>query len=117
MLQLRFALLLNLALQVLVYSVLRFTIYTAGVYLFLLFLNGCCLGGFLVLTPTFLQIIFGEIVGPNIYGFFWEIFGLANLIQYAYVSGLSSKITFNNIIYICLGMTVISALLVIFGNF
>lgn len=108
---------LNLVIQLIVYSILRFTVYTVGVYLFLLFLNGCCLGGFLVLTPTFLQIVFGEVVGPNIYGFFWEIFGLANLVQYAYVSGLSNKITFNNVIYICLGMSVFSLILVIFGNF
>ena len=69
------------------------------------------------MAPTFLQIVFGDRVGSNIYGFFWEVFGLANLVQYAYVSGLSSKITFNNVIYICLGMSLIALLLVIVSNF
>jgi hypothetical protein len=69
------------------------------------------------MAPTFLQIVFGERVGSNIYGFFWEVFGLANLVQYAYVSGLSSKITLNNVIYICLGMSFIALLLIILSNF
>ena len=69
------------------------------------------------MAPTFLQIVFGDRVGSNIYGFFWEVFGLANLVQYAYVSGLSSKITLNNVIYICLGMSLIALLLVIVINF
>lgn len=69
------------------------------------------------MTPTFLQLVFGERVGSNIYGFFWQIFGLANLVQYAYVSGLSPKITFNNVIYICLGMSVISLIIVTTANF
>lgn len=109
--------LLNLVIQVVIYAILRFTINTLGVYLLLVFLVNCCLGGILVLTPTFLQIVFGERVGPNIYGFFWEIFGLANLIQFAFVSGLSSKITFDGIIYICLGMTALSGIILIFANF
>jgi hypothetical protein len=104
-------------LQIAVFATLRFTAYSVGGYLFLIFLNGCCLGGFLVSTPTFLQIVFGQVVGSNIYGLFWEVFGLSNLLQYAFVSGLSMKISFNGIIYICLGMASISAALVAFGNF
>jgi hypothetical protein len=69
------------------------------------------------MAPTFLQIFFCDRVGSNIYGFFWEVFGLDNLVQYAYVSGLSSKITLNNVIYICLGMSLIALLLVIVINF
>jgi hypothetical protein len=52
-----------------------------------------------------------------VFGFFWEIWGLSNLLQYVFVSQVSNKITFNGIIYICLGMTVFSLILIIFGNF
>jgi hypothetical protein len=75
------------------------------------------MGGYLVMTPTVLQVIFGQKIGSNIYGFFWEIFGLANFMQYVFVSFVSKKITFNGIIYICLGMTVLSLLFIVFGNF
>lgn len=75
------------------------------------------MGGYLVMTPTVLQNIFGQNIGSNVYGFFWEIFALTNLLQFAFVSGLSKIITFNGIIYICLGMTVFAGFLIIFGNF
>jgi hypothetical protein len=69
------------------------------------------------MTPTFLQMVFGEKIGSNIYGFFWEAFSLSNLLQYVYVSSLSQLITFDNVIYICLGMSLFSLVLVITGNF
>lgn len=80
-------------------------------------LINCCIGGFFVMTPTFLQLVFSQKTGSQAYGFFWQAFGLANLLQYIYVSQLSKAITFNGVIYVCLGMATISALLVIFGNF
>ncbi len=75
------------------------------------------MGGILVGAPTFLQIVFGQAVGSNAYGIYWEVFGLANLLQYGFVSGLSSKITFDGIIYICLGMSALALIIVVFGNF
>jgi hypothetical protein len=113
----RFVMVLNTLLQIIIFVALRFTVVSIGGYLFCIFLAGCCMGGYLVMTPTVLQSILGQSIGSNIYGFFWEIFGLANLIQFAYVSGLSKSITFNGIIYICLGMTVFAGLLIVFGNF
>ena len=58
--------------------------------------------------PTAAQSIFGQKTGSNIYGFYWTILALANMLQYAFVAGISDKITFNNVIYICLGMKVLS---------
>ncbi len=75
------------------------------------------MGGILVGAPTFLQIVFGQVVGSNSYGIFWEVFALANLLQYGFVSGLSLLITFDGIIYICLGMSVIAMLIVVLGDF
>lgn len=112
----RFIIVLNLSIQIIVFATLRFTVHTEGAYLFLILLNGCCMGGFLVATPTYLQIVFGQRVGSNIYGVFWEVFGLTNLLQYGFVSGVSSKITFDGIIYICLGMAVISLIIVIIAD-
>lgn len=86
-------------------------------YLFLVFLINCCIGGFLVMTPTFAQIVFGQVTGSNIYGFYWDCFAVANFIQYAYVSQLTDQISFDGIIYICLGMCVVAVPLVIFGKF
>lgn len=75
------------------------------------------MGGFLVLTPTYLQVVFGQKTGSNLYGIFWEVFGLTNLLQYGFVAGLSPLITFDGIIYICLGMSAISLCIVIFADF
>lgn len=108
---------LNLSIQIITYATIRFTVHTSGVYLLLIFVSNCCIGGFLVMTPTFLQLLFGERVGSNIYGIFWESFALANMLQYVYVSCVSPNISFNNVIYICLGMSIISLILVISGNF
>lgn len=69
------------------------------------------------MTPTVLQSIFGQSIGSNVYGFYWSTFGISNLIQYAFVSGLSKKITFNGVIYICLGMTIFAGILIVFGDF
>lgn len=113
----RFVMILNLVIQIIIFSIIRFTVTNSGAYLFLILLNGICMGGILVGAPTFLQIVFGQVTGSNSYGIFWEVFGLSNLLQFGFVSGLSSKITFDGIIYICLGMSIISLLFVIFGNF
>jgi hypothetical protein len=58
----------------------------------------------LVIAPTLAQALFGQRTGSNIYGFYWTCFATANFIGYAYVSQLSKKISFDNVIYICLGM-------------
>lgn len=112
----RFVILLNITMQIIIYSVLRFAVVSEPAYLFLIFLAGVCMGGFLVMTPTVLQVIFGQAVGSNIYGFYWCVFGLANLLQFAFVSGLIQHVTFNGVIYICLGMSTISGSLVVFAN-
>ena len=70
-----------------------------------------------MISLTFLMIVFGQKVGSNVYGFFWEVFGVSNLIQYAFVSGLAKHITFDGVIYITLGMSVIALVLVLVTNF
>jgi hypothetical protein len=79
----RFVITLNLSIQIIVYTSIRFTVHSQEGYLFLIFMSNCCIGGFLVMTPTFLQLVFGERVGSNIYGFFWGAFALSNMLQYA----------------------------------
>lgn len=109
--------LINLTIQILVYSTIRFTIYTPGLYLFLVFLINCCLGCFLVVTPTFAQIVFGQRTGSNIYGFYWSTFGVANFIAYAFVAGLIPYIEFDGVIYVCLGMCVLTIPMIVLGRF
>lgn len=113
----RFVITLNLIIQIIIFSIIKFTVVNSGAYLFLILLNGICIGGFLVSAPTFLQIVFGQVIGSNSYGIFWTAFGLSNFLQYGFVSGLSPIITFDGVIYICLGMSVIALAIVTFGNF
>ena len=61
----------NLMIQIVVYAIIRFTVINSGAYLFLVFLINCCLGGMLVMGPTVSQVIFGQKMGSNIYGFYW----------------------------------------------
>lgn len=68
-------------------------------------------------TPTVAQVIFGQKTGSNIYGFYWCAIALGNFIQYFYVSNLSKKIGFDNVIYICLGMAVCAIPIVLFTKF
>ena len=113
----RFVATLNLLIQIVVFSTIRFTVQNTTAYLFLILLNGIYIGGMIVRVPTFLHIVFGQNVGSNTYGMFWKVFGLANLLQYGYVSGVTPKIGFDGIIYIWLGMSVVSLLIITFGNF
>lgn len=113
----RFIILLNISIQIIIYSALRFSVESYGGFMLLIILINLCLGGFLGTTPTFVQLVFGVKVGSNAYFFFWEIFGVSNMIQYAFVNGLAPKITFNGIIYICLGMSIFSGFLAIVSNF
>ena len=85
----RTVILLNLSINIVVFSVIRFTVSIPELYLFMVFLINSCIGGFLVMTPTFAQIVFGQETGSNIYGFYWECFAIANFISYAYVSRLT----------------------------
>lgn len=113
----RFVMTLNLAIQIIIFAIIRFTVANSGAYLFLILLNGICMGGLLVAAPTFLQVVFGQVIGSNSYGIFWTALSLANFVQFGFVSGLSPKITFDGVIYICLGMSVIALAIVTFGNF
>ena len=63
--------LINIMLCITVLSTIRFTSQDQNIYLIEVFLMNCCLGGYLVITPTFAQLTFGQEVGSNIYGFFW----------------------------------------------
>lgn len=56
----RFVMIMNLTIQIIILSIIRFTIYTPAAYMVLIVLLNCCLGGFLVMTPTFLQYVFGQ---------------------------------------------------------
>ena len=107
----------NLIIQIIVYATIRFTVINGGAYLFAVFMINACLGGILVMGPTVAQIIFGQKMGSDIYGFYWEVLSLSNLLQYGFVAGLSGRIEFNGVIYICLAMKVVALFLLNFFNF
>ncbi len=106
-----------ITISIIIFSTLRFTVNLKGIYMIEMILVNLCMGGLLVTTPTVVQIIFGQRTGENIYGFFWCVIATANFIQYAYVSQLNQSIGFNNIIYICLGMTILAIPIVLFSGF
>lgn len=111
------ALLTIMLIQIIIFSTIRFTTSLPGAYTFEIFLSNCCIGGYLVATPTATQNIYGEATGANIYGIYWCNFALANFLGYIYVSNLTKVIGFDNVIYICLGMTVIVIPFIIFTKF
>jgi hypothetical protein len=113
----KFVMVLNFSIQLAIYAALRFTVTSIGGYLACIVAVGCCMGGFLVMTPTVVQAIFGQLFGSQAYGLFWTCFGLANLTQYLFVNYLEFSITFNGIIYLCMVMLFVAGLVVVFGNF
>lgn len=56
-------------------------------------------------------------MGSKIYGIYALVLAVANAVQFAYVIGLTPLITFDGVIYLCLGKAFIAALLVIFSDF
>lgn len=80
---------LNICILLIALGTIRFTVLESHqAYLFLVFVVNCCLGGFLVITPIFSQVVFGQATGSNVYGLFWSTYSIANFIQFAYVSTL-----------------------------
>ena len=57
----KFVMLLNIFLCIIVLGTIRLTIDASPIlYLFMVFVMNCCLGGYLVITPTFSQLVFGQ---------------------------------------------------------
>jgi hypothetical protein len=52
------------------------------VYLLTFTLAGINLGGLFVLFPNTCLLVYGDIIGDSIYGYYWATFSLSNLIQY-----------------------------------
>lgn len=108
---------LNICILLVALGTIRFTVLESHeAYLFLVFVVNCCLGGYLVITPIFSQVVFGGMTGSYVYGFFWSTYSIANFIQFAYVSTLTEVITFENIIYICMGMAVCAIPIVVLSK-
>ena len=76
----RFVVSLNLLITIIVLSTIRFTIYSPAGFIIELFMANFCVGGYLVFSPTFGQIVFGQEVGSNMYGFYWCVLATANFI-------------------------------------
>jgi hypothetical protein len=106
-----------LSLVIIVCVTIRFTVNMRGLYMFIVFVMNCCVGGFQVTTPTVSQTVYGHKIGSQLYGFFWCCLALSNSISYLFVANLSKKIGFDIIIYICLGMSVVSIPIIIFTKF
>jgi hypothetical protein len=109
--------LLNLTISIIVYSTIRFTVEIPEAYLIEVFLANCCIGGLLVTAPTMAQALFGQRTGSNIYGFYFEVFAVANFLQFGFVQGLSTNIGFDWVIYICLAMCIVAVPILIFTDF
>lgn len=75
------------------------------------------MGGLLVVAPTMSMQVFGAKVGAEVYSFYWCSFATSNLIGYAFVSQLSASFGFDNIFYICAGMTGLALLMMVFYDF
>lgn len=64
-------LLVIIAVCVGVYVTIRFAKFSEVGYLIEIFLINCCLGGFMVSTPTAVHCLYGHKTGSNIYGIYW----------------------------------------------
>jgi hypothetical protein len=74
----------------------------------MVFIANSCLGGLFIITPTYVQMVFGQSIGCDLYGFFWCSFAFSNFLQYFLVNNLKDYIGgFDNILIICLGLSMI----------
>jgi hypothetical protein len=78
----RFVMSVMMGMAVVVYASIKFSLSSQIGYLFEIFIIHLSLGGFMVTTPTVVQIVFGQRTGSNIYGFFWCTIAIGNWIQY-----------------------------------
>lgn len=80
-------------------------------------LANACIGATFSLAPSFSQLVFGQRTGSNIYGLVFLAIASSNFIQFGFVKGLAPLITFNGIIYICLGMSALIIPIILFSKF
>ncbi len=86
---------------------LKFIIEYQWIYLIWVGVSFFCLGGHLVLFPTFCVRCFGLKVGPQAYGFIcWGLF-LGNALQTLAVIGLKNVIGFENVGFLLSGLSLI----------
>jgi len=78
----KFTFLLAVSLNILVYTTFLLVDITYYLYIFLFALIGTNLGGLMVMFPNSCLLIFGDIIGESIYGFYWAVFGISNFVQY-----------------------------------
>lgn len=113
----KFVLTCMIIIKVAVYSTIRFTVDSKPAYMTEFLFSNLALGGFMVTSTTGVHAIFGVKIGSKVNGFFWCSIALGNWIAYLMVSNLSQRIGFDNIFYICLGLTLVNLPIVIFYNF
>lgn len=113
----KFIIVFNFGIQIIIFSTIRFTVNIQGLFLFYIFMSNVCIGGLLGTTPTLLHLIFGVKVGSSAYAVYWQVFAISNFLQYGFVIGLSPLISFDGVLYICLGMTVLAMIFILLANF
>jgi hypothetical protein len=108
---------LNFLLQIIVYSSFRYAVHYPGAYLFLILLNGICVGGNIAVTPTYCQIVFGIKWGSKVFGFYIISLSIANFLQYGLLIGVAPLISLDGVLYICLGIVILALFILIITDF
>lgn len=104
-------------LQIIVYSSFRYAVHNPGAYLFLILINGICVGGNIAATPTYCQIVFGIKWGSKVFGLYIISLSIANFLQYGLLVGVAPIISLDGVIYICLGIVILALFILIITNF
>ncbi len=85
-----------------------------NIYMFMVVyaINQIVLGGLMVIFPNLCLLVFGEIIGEAIYGYYWAIFTISNFLQY--FIGLIIHVNSLTNIFFIFGLANIAGIIVCF---
>ena len=96
----KWAFLFAMILNILCFSLTPIAIKYYYAYITVYAVSGAALGGVMVLMPNLCLLVFGELVGNQIFGYIWFFFTTANFIQYAIGATLTHQFPHSTLILI-----------------
>ena len=102
-----------LVIQILMIATVEWSLNTPWIYAINICISMMCEGAITSILPTETMKHFGKTRGSTVYSFMFSSFGVSAITGSILVSLLQYKIGFTGMLYICMGLTLVSFLLTI----
>ena len=109
--------LVAMVLNILCFALTPFAIHYYYAYISVYAISGAVLGGLMVLMPNLCLLVFGELVGNEMFGYIWFFFTSANFIQYGIGINFASSMQHSDLILIFAGSSCVALFMSVLSRF